>query len=734
MEDPLGANEHNVTGTLNVLEAARRLRIRRVVYASSSSVYGDRPDLPKREEQPPAPISPYAVSKAAGEQYASVWSRLYGVETVGLRYFNVFGPRQDPTSEYAAVIPRFILWGSRGEPLQVHGDGSQSRDFTYVDNVVEACLLAGQADGVGGEVFNVGCGVRISLLEIVGRLETLLGRRLARQHTPTRAGDVRHTLADIEKAKRLLGYVPVVEFDEGLRRDGRVLPGTRPVMRPLVWLGLAGLGLVLAVGGTAAPASLIVQVTAEPPGLDLTATSASATATAVLYNIQECLVKMDRHGKITPWLAERWQTAPDGRSYTFFLKRGVKFHNGRALRADDVKFVIERAMKPETNHPHREHYASIADITVKDESTLTFTLKQPNPNFLLHLARQGSVIYPREAVETLKSAPVGTGPFVLAEWVRGDRIVLRRNPDYHVSGVPRLERVTFRFIPDPNAALAALKAGDIDASLFGLGPEHVSDLKRDPRFTVITGDTTNDVVMAMNNSRKPYADVKVRRAITHAIDKRELLEGAMFGLGKILGTNVDPLHPYFVDLAGGDALRPGPGQKAPGRGRLSQRLRDRLESVAPVSVHRPERRDHRPPARPGRRSRADRAGRVGTVAGARVLPGSVYLSGVRPDDHRPRRGLGPRQLRQPEILFPLRQPRVPGALSQVRGHRGRPRPARALRADAAADGGGRPGGLPLYAPAPGRGPEGATGALAGSADAFGRPLGGVVGASAVARP
>jgi UDP-glucose 4-epimerase len=227
VEDPLGANEHNVTGTLNVLDAARRLGVRRVVYASSSSVYGDRPDLPKREDQPPAPISPYAVSKAAGEQYAAVWSRLFGVETVGLRYFNVFGPRQDPASEYAAVIPRFILWGMRGEPLQVHGDGGQSRDFTYVDNVTGACLLAGQVDGVGGEVFNVGCGARISLLEIIVRLEVLLGRRVERQHTPIRAGDVRHTLADIDKAKRLLGYAPVVEFDEGFRRTVEYFRGAQ---------------------------------------------------------------------------------------------------------------------------------------------------------------------------------------------------------------------------------------------------------------------------------------------------------------------------------------------------------------------------------------------------------------------------------------------------------------------------------------------------------------------------
>jgi len=216
--DPLGANDHNVNGTLNVLEAARRGGVRRVVYASSSSVYGDRPDLPKREDQPPAPISPYAVSKAAGEQYAAVWHRLYGVETVGLRYFNVFGPRQDPASEYAAVVPRFILWALQRTALEVHGDGTQSRDFTYIDNVVDANCLAAEAPDAAGLAFNVGCGERVSLLQIIGRLETLLGHPIERRHTPARAGDVPHTLADIERAKGLLGYAPRVSFDEGLRR------------------------------------------------------------------------------------------------------------------------------------------------------------------------------------------------------------------------------------------------------------------------------------------------------------------------------------------------------------------------------------------------------------------------------------------------------------------------------------------------------------------------------------
>ena len=219
--DPLGANASNVTGTLHVLHAAARQRKKpRVVYASSSSVYGERPDLPKREEQPVAPISPYAASKVAGEIYASVWHRLFDLETVGLRYFNVFGPRQDPKSEYAAVIPRFILWALRGRPLQLHGDGTQSRDFTYIDNVVSANLLAARADAtaVSGKSYNVGCGSRTSLLEIIGLLEAMRGRPLRRTHSAPRVGDVPHTLADIGAAKRDFGYEPLIGFEEGLRR------------------------------------------------------------------------------------------------------------------------------------------------------------------------------------------------------------------------------------------------------------------------------------------------------------------------------------------------------------------------------------------------------------------------------------------------------------------------------------------------------------------------------------
>ena len=335
------------------------------------------------------------------------------------------------------------------------------------------------------------------------------------------------------------------------------------MMRPTLVATLAAALLALALAAPVpgqAPARLIVQNPTEPPGLDVTATPATATSGVVFYNVQEALVKVDRHGKLVPWLAERWHTA-DNRNYTFFLKKGVRFHNGREMKAADVKYVFERALNPETKHPYAKDYEAIGDIIVKDDYTVTFALKGVNANFLQHLARAGSAIYPREAVETLKSAPIGTGPFRFEEWVRGDRVVLVKNAEYHVKGLPRLDRVTFRFISDPNAVLAALKAGDVDVSQFGLGPEHVQDIQGDARFQVIVGDTTNDVIMAMNNARKPYSDVRVRRAITHGINKQDVLKGAMFGLGKILGSNVDPLNPYYVDVSGAVPYDPARARK-----------------------------------------------------------------------------------------------------------------------------------------------------------------------------
>lgn len=218
VDDPFKSNDVNVTGTLVLLLACQRARVRRIIYASSSSVYGDDPTLPKVETLPTTPISPYAVSKLAAEHYCQTFARLYGVEAVSLRYFNVFGPRQNPESKYSAVIPRFLAQALAGEPLEIHGDGEQSRDFTYVDNVVAGNLLAMDAVGVSGEVFNIACGTRHSLLTIAERIEENVGRPLAREHVASRRGDVRHTLADISKAQRLLGYRPTIDFANGMQR------------------------------------------------------------------------------------------------------------------------------------------------------------------------------------------------------------------------------------------------------------------------------------------------------------------------------------------------------------------------------------------------------------------------------------------------------------------------------------------------------------------------------------
>jgi len=219
VDDPLSTDAVNTHGTLQLLVAAREAKtVRRVVYASSSSVYGDSPLLPKVEDQTPAPISPYAVAKLAAEHYCRTFSHLYGLETVSLRYFNVFGPKQSPESKYAAVVPLFMRAALFDEPIIVHGDGEQSRDFTYIDNVVAANLLACTTPGVGGQVFNIACNSRHSVLEIARTVEKLLGRAVKIEHTPPRSGDVRHTQASIEKAERLLHYHPTIGFEDGMRR------------------------------------------------------------------------------------------------------------------------------------------------------------------------------------------------------------------------------------------------------------------------------------------------------------------------------------------------------------------------------------------------------------------------------------------------------------------------------------------------------------------------------------
>ncbi|MCC6799902.1 MAG: SDR family oxidoreductase [Anaerolineae bacterium] len=216
--DPLGSNEHNVTGTLNVLLAARDAGVRRVVYAGSSSAYGNVESEYKSEDMLPQPLSPYAVAKLAAEHYCQTFTEVYGLETVTVRYFNVFGPRQDPLSTYAAVIPKFIAAMLDGQPPVIEGDGLQSRDFTYIANVVHGNLLACHTPGVAGETFNIAIGGRISLLEMIDALNAIMGTQIAPVFTAPRPGDVRHSRASIDKARERLGFEPQVSFEDGLRR------------------------------------------------------------------------------------------------------------------------------------------------------------------------------------------------------------------------------------------------------------------------------------------------------------------------------------------------------------------------------------------------------------------------------------------------------------------------------------------------------------------------------------
>lgn len=218
VDDPVLTHEACATGTLNVLIAARDARVKRVVYAASSSAYGDIEGTYKSEDMPPRPLSPYAVAKLVGEQYCQVFYTVYGLETVALRYFNVFGPRQDPNSPYSAVIPLFMKAMLAGKQPTVFGDGTQSRDFTYIENVVQGNLLACQADKrVAGKVINLACGESINLLDLIAAINDLLGTHITPIFDAPRPGDVKHSCADIRLARDLLGFAPVVSFEEGLR-------------------------------------------------------------------------------------------------------------------------------------------------------------------------------------------------------------------------------------------------------------------------------------------------------------------------------------------------------------------------------------------------------------------------------------------------------------------------------------------------------------------------------------
>jgi peptide/nickel transport system substrate-binding protein len=287
----------------------------------------------------------------------------------------------------------------------------------------------------------------------------------------------------------------------------------------------------------------------EPPGMDPTVAPAAAIGEIVHYNVLEGLTKINVDGSVSPLLAEAWTMDPDGKSYTFRLKRGVRFHDGEAFDAGDVKFSFERAKDDKsTNKAKKAVFDNIRRIDTPDPHTVILLLDNADPNFLFRMGENTAVILDPKSAAATATKPVGTGPFTFDEWRKGVSVTLKKWPGFREAKAVRLERATFRFINDPAARVAALLAGDIDAVPRLDAPQSVKQLQGDPRLTVAIGSTAGKGILAINNRRKPFDDVRVRRAIAHAIDRKAFIDGVLEGLGKPIGSHFAPTDAGYVDL------------------------------------------------------------------------------------------------------------------------------------------------------------------------------------------
>ncbi len=318
-------------------------------------------------------------------------------------------------------------------------------------------------------------------------------------------------------------------------------------MRKLWLAALVLMGLAVAQnrGG-----SLTVAILAEPPALDPT-TTASAEIARILYdNVLQGLVKLNAKGEIVPALAEGWRASASGLTYTFSLRKNVKFHDGSSFTAEDVVFKFNRAKDPKSGHRHPEYYRDITTVSARDPYTVVFTLKQPNQDFLFNLAAIESTIGPKGRLDQQKTQPIGTGPFKFAAWDRGVGVRLERFDGYYDPRLPYLDKVTFRFLPDPNAQIAALKAGDIDAIGYGVTPENALALQKDANFKVVQGTSTAEITVGMNNSKPPFNDIRVRKAMQYAVNRDELLQSVMLGFGTKIGSHRSPAETCYEDQSG----------------------------------------------------------------------------------------------------------------------------------------------------------------------------------------
>ena len=317
-------------------------------------------------------------------------------------------------------------------------------------------------------------------------------------------------------------------------------------------LGLALLAtLLLAFPAQAQKDGVTIGMTLEPPHLDPTGGSPAQAIREVTYlNIYEGLVRLDRNGAIQPLLAVSWVVSPDGLTYTFSLRENVTFHDGAAFNAQSVKFTLERAAAADSTNSQKWIFTPIAGVATPDARTVVVTLKEPSANFLYGLAWGDAVMFHPSSVADNKTRPIGTGPYKFERWNRGDRVELSRNDRYWRSGAATLRRASFRFIADAQAQVNALRAGDVDALPNMAGPEAVAPLRNDRRFTVSIGATEGETILGLNNQKAPFNDVRVRRALAHAIDRRQVIAGAMSGVATPIGSHFSPIHPAYVDLTG----------------------------------------------------------------------------------------------------------------------------------------------------------------------------------------
>jgi len=312
-------------------------------------------------------------------------------------------------------------------------------------------------------------------------------------------------------------------------------------------LNLAAAAVALLAGTAAAQDAITIGMVLEPPNLDPTGGAAAAIDEVVYANVFEGLTRFGPDGSVRPALAERWEVSGDGKIYTFHLRDGVTFHDGTAFDAEDVKFSLDRARAEDSANAQKALFTGIEAVDIVDPLTVKVTLSAPNGNFPFNMAWGDAVILAPESAEQAATDPVGTGPFVFANWAQGDRVELGPNPDYW-GEKPALNSATFKFISDPTAAFAAMMAGDVDAFPNFPAPETLPQLAADPRFEVIVGSTEGETILAMNNRNPALANVKVREAIAHAINRQEIIDGAMFGYGTPIGTHFAPHHPDYVDL------------------------------------------------------------------------------------------------------------------------------------------------------------------------------------------